>query len=104
MHRMDRIDQVGIDMTTDEGINYDRSFLGKEFPIGTFEISRDMILEFSQVSGEVNPIYVDETLARESEYGDVIAPPRSATCSSTAARSLISSSNSGISAFSRGRR
>ena len=34
-------------MTTDEGINYDRDMLGKEFPIGTFEISREMILEFS---------------------------------------------------------
>ena len=62
-------------MTTDEGINYDRGMLGKEFPIGTFEISREMILEFSRASGEVNPIYVDETLAAESEYGDVIASP-----------------------------
>ena len=56
-------------MTTDEGINYDRSYLDKEFPIGTFEISREMILEFSQASGEVNPIYVDEAQAAESEYG-----------------------------------
>ncbi|MCY4580225.1 MAG: MaoC family dehydratase N-terminal domain-containing protein [Chloroflexi bacterium] len=62
-------------MTTDEGINYDRSYLDKEFPIGTFEISREMILEFSQASGEVNPIYVDEAQAAESEYGDIIAPP-----------------------------
>ena len=62
-------------MTTDDGINYDRSYLDKEFPIGTFEISREMILEFSQASGEVNPIYVDEKLAAESEYGDIIAPP-----------------------------
>ena len=62
-------------MTTDEGINYDRGLLGKEFPIGTFEISREMILEFSRASGEVNPIYVDETLAAKSEYGDIIASP-----------------------------
>ena len=62
-------------MTTDAGINYDRSLLDKEFPIGTFEISREMILEFSQASGEVNPIYVDEGLAAQSEYGDIIAPP-----------------------------
>ena len=61
-------------MTTDAGINYDRSYLDKEFPIGTFEISREMILEFSQASGEVNPIYVDEKLAAQSEYGDIIAP------------------------------
>lgn len=62
-------------MTTDEGINYDRGLLGKEFPIGTFEISREMVLEFSRASGEVNPIYVDETRASESEYGDIIASP-----------------------------
>ena len=62
-------------MTTDEGINYDRGMLGKEFPIGTFEISREMILEFSRASGEVNPIYVDEARAKESEYGDIIASP-----------------------------
>lgn len=62
-------------MTTDDGINYDRSYLDKEFPIGRFEISREMILEFSQASGEVNPIYVDEGLAAESEFGDIIAPP-----------------------------
>ena len=62
-------------MTTDEGINYDRSYLDKEFPIGTFEISREMILEFSQASGEVNPIYVDEAQAAKSEYGGIIAPP-----------------------------
>ena len=58
----------------DEGINYDRSFLGRSFRSGTFEISREMILEFSQASGEVNPIYVDEARASESEYGSIIAP------------------------------
>ena len=62
-------------MTTDEGINYDRSFLGKEFPIGTFEVSREMILAFSRATGEVNPIYFDEARAAESEYKDIIAPP-----------------------------
>ena len=62
-------------MTTDEGINYDRSYLDRELPIGTFEISREMMLEFSRASGEVNPIYVDEKLAADSEYGSIIAPP-----------------------------
>ena len=68
-------------MTTDEGINYDRSFLGKEFPIGTFEISREMILEFSQASGEVNPIYVDEAALRSRSMGASSRRRRSATCS-----------------------
>ena len=62
-------------MAMDEDIKYDESYLGKEFPIGTFEIDRETILEFSRASGEVNPIYVDEQVAAASEYGDVIAPP-----------------------------
>lgn len=62
-------------MTMDEDIKYDTSYLGKEFPIGTFEISRDMILEFGRATGEANPIYVDEERAAALEYGDIIAPP-----------------------------
>lgn len=62
-------------MNADEGIVYDRSFLGKEFSVGSFEISKDMILNFSEATGEVNPIYVDEVRAAASEYGSIIAPP-----------------------------
>ncbi len=62
-------------MTTDAGIIYERSFLDKEFPVGSFEISKQMILDFSQAAGEVNPIYVDEERAAMSEYGGIIAPP-----------------------------
>ena len=62
-------------MTTDEGISYDRSFLGKDYPIGKFEISRRMIIGFSEATGEVNPIYVNEERAAASEYGSIIAPP-----------------------------
>ena len=35
-------------MTTDEGIVYDRSLLGKENEIGTFEVSLKMITEFAK--------------------------------------------------------
>ena len=34
-------------MTTDEGIVYDRSLLGVESQIGTFELTREMILGFA---------------------------------------------------------
>ena len=62
-------------MTTDEGIKYDRSLLGVEQSIGSFEVTRDMILDFSESTGETNPLYVDEEKAKESEYGSLIAPP-----------------------------
>ena len=62
-------------MTTAETIAYDRSFLHKEFPAGSFEISREMILNFSEATDEPNPIYTDEEYAAASEYGGIIAPP-----------------------------
>ena len=62
-------------MTADEGIIYDRSFLNREFAAGSFSVTREMILAFSEAAGEVNPIYADEARAAESEYGGIIAPP-----------------------------
>jgi acyl dehydratase len=62
-------------MTTDEGIKYDRSLLGVEHHIGPFEVTRELILEFSQATGEVNLLYTDEARATESDYGGLIAPP-----------------------------
>ena len=35
-------------MTTDEGIVYDRSLLGVETDIGTFELTREMFLGFAK--------------------------------------------------------
>lgn len=62
-------------MTTDEDIKYDRSLLGVEHHIGTFEVTTEMILDFATASGETSPWYTDEEKARESEYGGLIAPP-----------------------------
>lgn len=62
-------------MTTDEDIKYDRSLLGVEHPVGTFEVTKEMIVKFAKSSGETNPIYVDEEKAKESRYGGLIAPP-----------------------------
>ena len=35
-------------MTTDEGIKYDRSLLGVEHPIGTFSVTREMVVGFAR--------------------------------------------------------
>ena len=57
-------------MTTDEGIIYDRTLLDKEKHIGTFEVSRQMIIDFAKSSGETNPIH----LGNSDGTGDIIAP------------------------------
>ena len=62
-------------MVAEEGISYDRSQLGVKYHIGTFHITREMILEFAKSTAETNPIYSDEEQARASEYGSLIAPP-----------------------------
>jgi acyl dehydratase len=62
-------------MAAEEDIEYDRSLLGKPHLIGSFPVTREMILEFSRSTGETHPLYSDEAAAKASEYGDVIAPP-----------------------------
>ena len=62
-------------MASDEDIIYDRSLLGAEHVIGSFPITRDMILAFAACTGETHPLYSDEEKARASAYGGLIAPP-----------------------------
>ena len=62
-------------MTTDEDIKYDRSLLGVEHPVGTYEVTKEMIVSFARSSGETNPLYLDEEVAAKSTYGSIIAPP-----------------------------
>ena len=57
-------------MTTDEGIIYDRTLLDKEKHIGTFEVSRQMIIDFAKSTGETNPFH----LGNSDGTGDIIAP------------------------------
>lgn len=62
-------------MTTDEDIKYDRSLLGVEHSVGTFEVTKEMIVSFARSTGETNPLFLDEEKAKESRYGGLIAPP-----------------------------
>ena len=57
-------------MTTDEGIIYDRSLLDQETHIGTFKVTRQMIIDFAKSTGETNSIHIGD---RNGE-GDIIAP------------------------------
>ena len=62
-------------MATEEDIEYDRSMLDVEHHIGSFPITREMILAFAASTGETHPLYSDEEAAKASAYGDLIAPP-----------------------------
>ena len=62
-------------MATEEDIEYDRSMLDVEYHIGSFPITREMILAFAASTGETHPLYSDEEAAKASEYGALIAPP-----------------------------
>jgi hypothetical protein len=62
-------------MSTEDDITYDRSMLGVEHLIGSFPITREMILEFAASTAETHPLYSDEAQAKASEYGGLIAPP-----------------------------
>ena len=58
-------------MTSDEGIVYDRSLLGVEHSIGSFKVSRDMIIGFARSTGETKSIYLGDN----DNPDDLVAPP-----------------------------
>lgn len=41
----------------------------------TLEVEKGAILQFAQAIGDDNPIYTDESAARKTSYGTLIAPP-----------------------------
>ena len=52
-----------------------RSFIGVESNPVTYEIERHAVERFACAVGDPNPLYSDETAARKSSYGGLIAPP-----------------------------
>ena len=60
-------------MVEQDGLEFNREVLNREYPAGTFHVTRELILDFARGIGETNPIYTDETAAR---LGWLFAPPR----------------------------
>ena len=58
-------------MTSDQQIKFDRSLLGVEHPVGTFAVTREMMLAFSRATGETSLAYVGDC----SGSGEIVAPP-----------------------------
>lgn len=52
------------------------ALIGKQYPPSSpYEVGREKIREFAASIGETNPVYLDEAVAKERGYPDIIAPP-----------------------------
>jgi acyl dehydratase len=49
------------------------SGLPRPFPEVTHEVTRDGIFEYAEISGDYNPLHVDEEYAAASRFGSIIA-------------------------------
>jgi acyl dehydratase len=56
-------------------VEFDQSILGKEFVLGSFDVTEDMIKAFARAVGETSPQYVDPEAAKKTTSGGLIAPP-----------------------------
>jgi acyl dehydratase len=56
-------------------IRLEPGLIGKEFSLGSFDITVDAIGEFARAVGDLNPLYLDPEAATQAGYPAVIAPP-----------------------------
>jgi acyl dehydratase len=56
-------------------IRINRAVVGKEYPAYVVTVERGKIKEFARAIGDLNPLYLDDTVGRASVWGDIIAPP-----------------------------
>jgi acyl dehydratase len=59
--------------------------IGKKFEPTTYAVGREKIKEYARAVGETNPLYLDESAARQAGYDDVVAPPMFAVVYSSSA-------------------
>ena len=52
-----------------------RSWIGRETPPWTIEVSRLDVKRFAVATDDINPLYLDEEEAGRSRYEGLIAPP-----------------------------
>jgi acyl dehydratase len=52
-----------------------RQAIGAESAPVTMEVEKGAIIKFAQAIGDDNPVYTDETAARKTRYGGMVAPP-----------------------------
>ena len=52
-----------------------RSWIGREVPPWTIEVTRRDVARFAVATDDLNPLYLDEDAAQQSRHGGLIAPP-----------------------------
>jgi acyl dehydratase/histidinol phosphatase-like PHP family hydrolase len=58
-----------------DDLEYDRSVVGREVPVGKFEVTRELIAEYCEALEQTNPLYTDEAFAAAGPHKGIIAPP-----------------------------
>ena len=53
----------------------DASFVGRSWPVRTYEVGREKIREFADAVGATDPVCHDPEAARAAGHPDVVAPP-----------------------------
>ena len=62
-------------MAEDPDIKFDHSLLGVAHSLGSFSVTREMIVAFAIATGETDPAFTGEGAATESGHDDIVAPP-----------------------------
>ena len=62
-------------MEEPEPLEFNRVALEKEYDRGTFEVTKEIIVDYARAVGETNPLYIDEKAASEGPYGGLVASP-----------------------------
>ena len=60
-------------------LEYDRSLYGVEHEAGPFEVTREMVLAFSESTAEPAPVFSDDEAAAEAGFPGLMAPPTMCT-------------------------
>ena len=56
-------------------INYNEKVIGKKIDFGSFDVTKSLVEAYCLSVNESNPLYLDESFAQKSVYGQLIAPP-----------------------------
>ena len=53
----------------------DRSLINKNYPTVKFDVEKQRLKFFAKATGQTDPIYFDEIIAREKGFPSILAPP-----------------------------
>ena len=53
----------------------DRSLINKKYPPVVFNVKKQRLKFFAKATGQTDPVYFDELIAKEKGYPTILAPP-----------------------------